>query len=140
MGFEFFKRPVKARIDARTSTDPDFEFDTLRQGITTSTAASTSLGPRGAFALVTTTTGAPTVYTLASPACSGGDRISIVVDQMQSSSDAPFHINTGGGGANATSEDMILLSTVGAGISLISLSTSRWLVDGLHAATFSSST
>ena len=68
------------------------------------------------------------------------DPLHLIVDQMQSTSDAPFHINTGGGGANATSEDMILLSSAGAGISLISLSTSRWLVDGLHAATFSSST
>lgn len=140
MGFEFFKRPVKARIDARTSTDPDFEFDTLRQGVITSTAASTALGPRGSFALVTTTTGAPIVYTLASPACSGGDRISIVIDQMESSSDAPFHINTGGGGAGATSEDMVTLPVTGSGVSLISLSTSRWLVDGANAATFSSST
>ena len=136
MGKVKFKRP----LDLRTKTDPDFEFDTFRTGVTTSTAASTGLGPRGAFALVTTTTGAPTVYTLASPACSGGDRISIVVDQMQSSSDAPFHINTGGGGAGATSEDMIVLPVTGAGVSLISLSTSRWLVDGLNAATFSSST
>lgn len=140
MGFEKFKRPIKARVDARTSTDPDFEFDTLRQGVTTSTAASTSLGPRGNFALVTTTTGAPIVYTLASPACSGGDRISIVVDQMQSSSDAPFHINTGGGGAGATSEDMVVLPVTGSGISMVSLSTDRWLVDGANAATFSSST
>lgn len=136
MGFQKFKRP----IDARTGGDPDFRFDTLRQSVTTSTAASTALGPRGAFALVTTTTGVPIVYTLADPSSAGGDRISISVDQMQSTSDAPFHINTGGGGCNATSEDMILLSSAGAGVSLFSLSTSRWLVDGKHAATFSSST
>ena len=143
MGFEKIKRPLKPAggIDARlTGIDPDFQFDTLRQGVTTSTAASTGLGPRGNFAIVTTTTGAPVVYTLASPACSGGDRISIVVDQMESSSDAPIHINTGGGGAGATTEDMITLPVEGSGVSLVSLSTSRWLVDGANAATFSSST
>lgn len=136
MGRDKKKRP----LDIRTGADPDFEFDTLRQGVITSTAPSTGLGPRGNFAIVTTTTGAPIVYTLANPACSGGDRMSIIVDQSQSTSDAPIHINTGGGGVNATSEDMIVLSSAGAGISLVSLSTSRWLVDGLHAATFSSST
>lgn len=134
MGFQKFKRP----IDMRTGGDPDFRFDTCQQTIVPSTAASTSLGPRGAFALNTTSTGTPVVYTLAAPTC--GDRLSLMADSLASSSDAPFHINTGGPTVGASSADMISLSTVGAGISLIAVSTSRWLVDGAFNAAVSTST
>ena len=134
MGFEKFKRP----IDARTGADPDFLFDSIRQSVTTSTAASTALGPRGAFALETTSTGAPVVYDLADP--QPGDRLTLLVSAMQSSSDAPFHFNLGTLSGPATSADMVVLSSQGAGISLIALSTSRWLTDGNAGATFSTST
>ena len=134
MGFQKFKRP----IDARTKSDPDFLFDTLRQTVTVSTAASTALGPRGVFALETTSTGAPVVYDI--PAPKVGDQISLMVSAMQSSSDAPFHINLGTLTGPSTGDDMVLLSTQGAGISLIAISTSRWLTDGNQGATFSTST
>ena len=134
MGFDRKKRP----LDLRTGSDPDFLFDTVRQGATVSTAASTSLGPRGAFALETTSTGAPTVYTLADPKV--GDRLSLMVSAMQSSSDAPFHFNLGTLLGPATSADMVVLSTQGAGISLHAISTARWLTDGNQGATFSTST
>ena len=134
MGFKKEKRP----LDLRTGADPDFVFDSSRQTITTSTAASTDLGPRGAFAVETTSTGAPVVYDLADP--QPGDRLSLMVSAMQSSSDAPIHFNLGTVVGPATSADMIVLSSRGAGISLIALSTSRWLTDGNQGATFSTST
>ena len=134
MGFEKFKRP----LDARTKGDPDFVFDQIRQTVTTSTAASTGLGPRGAFAMETTSTGAPVVYTLADP--KAGDRLSLMVSAMQSSSDAPFHFNLGTVVGPATSADMIVLSTRGSGVSLIALSTARWLTDGNDGASYSTST
>ena len=134
MGREKFKRP----LDLRTTSDLDFKFDEQRQTITTSTAASTSLGPRGVFLLETTSTGAPTVYTLADPVA--GDRLSLMISAMQSSSDAPFHFNLGDLIGPATSADMIVLTTQGSGISLIAMSTSRWGTDGNQGATFSTST
>ena len=134
MGFKKEKRP----LDLRTGADPDFVFDSHRQTITTSTAASTSLGPRGAFAVETTSTGAPVVYTIAEP--QPGDRISLMVSAMQSSSDAPFHFNLGTLSGPATSADMVVLATAGSGVSLIAFSTSRWLSDGNQGATFSAST
>ena len=134
MGFQKMKRP----LDLRTGADPDFVFDSSRQTITTSTAASTDLGPRGAFAVETTSTGAPVVYDLAGP--QPGDRLSLMVSAMQSSSDAPFHFNLGNVVAPATSADMITLSTQGSGVSLHALSTGRWLIDGNQGATFSTST
>ena len=134
MGFQVFKRPM----NMRTRGDPDFIFDSVRQTVTISTAASTALGPRGAFAVETTSTGAPVVYDI--PAPKAGDRISLMVSAMQSSSDAPFHFNLGTLSGPATSADMVVLSSQGAGISLIALSTSRWLTDGNAGATFSTST
>ncbi len=134
MGFEFFKRP----IDARSKGDPDLKFDTILEGVTVSTAASTALGPRGRFALETTSTGAPTVYTLPNPAV--GSRVSLMVSAMESSSDAPFHVNLTDLTGPASSADMVVLSTLGAGISLIATSTARWLTDGNQGATFSTST
>ena len=124
MGFQVFKRPINLR--------------SIRQTVTISTAASTSLGPRGVFAVETTSTGAPVVYTILHP--KPGDRLSLMVSAMQSSSDAPFHFNLGDLFAPATSADMIVLSSQGAGISLIALSTARWLTDGNAGATFSTST
>ena len=134
MGYEVFKRP----LDMRTRGDPDFWFDTHRQTVTRSTAASTDLGPRGAFALETTSTGAPVVYDLADP--QPGDRLTLMVSAMQSSSDAPFHFNLGTLSGPATSADMVVLSSQGAGVSLHALSTARWLTDGNAGATFSTST
>lgn len=134
MGFDKMKRP----LDMRTASDPDFVFDTQRQAVTTSTAASTSLGPTGVFAVETTSTGAPTVYTLADP--EPGDRLSLMISAMQSSSDAPFHFNLGDLIGPATSADMIVLTTQGSGISLIAMSTARWGTDGNQGATFSTST
>lgn len=134
MGFEKFKRP----IDARTGGDPDFLFDSIRQSVTTSTAASTALGPRGVFVVETTSTGAPVVYDIPNPKV--GDRISLMVGAMQSSSDAPFHFNLGDLLGPATSADMVVLSTEGAGVSMIAVSTAAWKTDGNQGATFSTST
>lgn len=134
MGLDKKKRP----LDMRTGGDPDFVFDSHRQTITTSTAASTGLGPRGAFAIETTSTGAPVVYTLADP--KPGDRLSLMVSAMQSSSDAPIHFNLGNVVGPATSADMITLSTRGSGVSLHALSTARWLTDGNDGASYSTST
>ncbi len=134
MGFFKHKRPV----DLRTASDPDVLFDTQRQNVTVSTAASTALGPRGAFAFESTSTGAPVVYDIPSP--KKGDRLSLMVNLTASSSVAPYHFNLGDFLAPATSADMIVLSTNGAGISLIAISTAAWLTDGNQGATFSTST
>lgn len=134
MGFEHHKRPG----DYRTAGDPDLKYTTSRQIPTASTAASTALNPRGAFSFATTSTGAPVVYTISAPEV--GDRLSLTVDTLASSSEGPIHFNTGTHLVVSSSADMISLSSVGAGISLIAVSTARWLADGNQGATFSTST
>ena len=63
-----------------------------------------------------------------------------MVSLTASSSVAPYHFNLGDFVGPASSADMIVLSTRGAGISLIATSTANWLTDGNQGATFSTST
>lgn len=108
--------------------------------ITSSTAASTALRAAGTISLVTTSTGAPVVYTLAG-APKKGDEVAFHATTVASSSGAPFHINVGSGiGVGSSSEDMLTLAIAGDGAHLRALSTTRWAVIGSHGAAFSSST
>lgn len=105
-----------------------------------STAASTALVARDVISLVTTTTGAPVVYTLAG-APKVGDEVHFHATTVASSSLAPFHINMGASiGVGASTEDMLTLAITGDGAHLIALSSTRWAVVGSHGAAFSSST
>lgn len=135
MGREKMQRP----IDVRTGADPDVLMDTFRVGVTTSTAPSTALAARGAVSLESTSTGAPVVYTLEAPA--EGDFLAFNVQSVGSSSDAPFHINAGSGVFfSASTNDMVTLSSAGAGITLIGRSSSQWMPVGEVDATLSTST
>lgn len=134
MGYEKFKRP----IDARTGASPDLRMEEFQVGVTTSTAASTALADRGAISLESTSTGAPVVYTLEAPA--EGDFLAFSVDSVGSSSDAPFHVNAGSGVTFDGSNDMVTLSSAGAGITLIGRSSSQWMPVGEVSATLASST
>jgi len=126
MGIERIKRPL-----SRPWAD--------EAPITTSTAASTALLPRGTIALETTSTGSPVVYTLAD-APRPGRRVAITVKSLASSSDAPFHINAGAGRTFDGTNDMLALSTAGAGVSLVGLTTAQWGLTGSAGATLSTST
>jgi hypothetical protein len=108
--------------------------------VTTSTAPSTALAPRGLITLASTSTGGPVVYTLAS-APKRGLAFQVHVSSVGSSSDAPFRINAGSGiGFAASSQDALTLASAGNGATLMGLSTSRWACVGINGATFSSST
>lgn len=127
MGLDKNKRPLFAE-----------DYRNIR--VTQSTAPSTALAPRGVIALVSTSTGAPVVYTLAH-APKKGARFEVVVSSVGSSSDAPFHINAGSGiGLGASSEDMLTLASAGNGASFVAFSTTRWGCVGSNGATFSTST
>lgn len=108
--------------------------------IITSTAASTALAAKDVVSLVTTSTGAPVVYTLAG-APKKGDEVHFHATSVASSSVAPFHINVGSGiGVGSSSEDMLTLAIPGDGAHLIALSSTRWATVASHGAVFSSST
>lgn len=147
MGIEYFKRPLRtvagrgtafgAKGDVRAGRS---QFDELTALVTSATSVGT-LGPRAVVALNSTSTGAPDVYTLAAPSTGGGDFFSVTVEALGSSSDAPQHINASS--SNVTfdgANDMLVLSTAGAGASMYSLSSSRWLIIGNFNATFAAST
>ena len=141
MGFDKAQRPRDTRKGSKASSPSD-KLDSLRWGdITASTAASTALVPRGVVSLESTSTGAPVVYTLKQPI--KGDEIAIAVASLASSSVAPFHVNAQSGGTFngvASSENMVALSTAGAGITLLALSSAQWMTKGHRGATFSTST
>lgn len=135
MGFDKMKRP----LDIRTGHDVDFLFDTARQGVTATTADSTSLGPRGQFAFASTSTGAAgPVFDIATD-FKTGDELVLMIDAAGGTT-TPWHFNFGSATVAASSADMLVMSTVGAGVTLVALSTSRWLVKGNQGATFSTST
>lgn len=136
MGFEHHKRPQ----DFRTAGESDTKLGTVRYpDPVNSTAASTGLAPRGVAQLQTTATGAPVVYTLAAPLT--GEEMYLSAGLVASSSVAPFHVNAPSGFFFGTSsEDMMTLSTQGAGAHLVAYSTARLFAVGIRGATFSSST
>lgn len=127
MGLERFDRPLSA---------PSFRGD-----VAISTAASTAVQwfPNLTLALQTTSTGAPVVYDLIPPEV--GDRLELFADTVASSSLAPYHINLPSGfTAAASSADMITLSTVGTGLTIVATSTTRIAVVGNQGAAFATST
>ena len=109
-----------------------------------STSASTSLEPRGVWALETavTSSGAPVVYTLQAP--KAGDVLAMICLDNVSSSNAPFNINSGSAAFSyataSTAHDMVALATQGSGFLAIALNSTQWLVLGVRGATFSTST
>lgn len=134
MGYNRNKRP------AYDGGNPRYALGQTRK----STSASTSLEPRGTWALQTavTSSGAAVVYTLQAP--KAGDRLSIVALTLVSSSQAPFHVNSGSAcfsyATGSTAHDMATLATQGAAFDAIALNSTQWLVLGVRGATFSTST
>ena len=134
MGHKFEKRPLAFPADSR------YQSRKVRK----STSASTSLEPRGVWALQTavTSSGAAVVYTLQAP--KAGDRLSMVALTLVSSSQAPFHVNSGSAAfsyaTDATAHDMITLATQGSAFEAVALNSTQWLVTGIRGATFSTST
>lgn len=133
MGYQKEKRPLAYSAGSKYT-------DKVRL----STATSTGLEPRGVWGLVTavTSSGAPVVYTLAAPVA--GDQLSMVAVTLQSSSVAPFHVNGGSAvfsyATATTGADMVTLATQGAAFTAVALNSTQWLVTGIRAATFSTST
>ena len=135
MGFKKEKRP----LDLRTGADLDLKFDTYRETIVPTTRPSTSFGPRGVFSFTSTSTGAVGhVFDIATD-FKAGDRLTLMIDATTGST-TPWHFNFGSATVAASSADRLVMSTVGSGVSLIAISTSRWLVTGNVGATFSTST
>lgn len=130
MGFEKERRP--------------FLPHQIRLGdVVESTAASTALQAAGVVSLVSTSTTAFSVHTLAEVP-RPGVFLAIHATGVASSSGA-HHINAGGTAAGevafgTSSEDMIEMSSEGSGVLLIGLSSDRWAVVGNYGATFSTST
>lgn len=128
MGYEWSKRPVSAPSE--------------RQDVTIhSTTGGTTIPADGVTALQSTSTGAPVLVTLATPLTNGMEK-DIIVSTIGSSSDAPYHINMPSSNTtvNGTTADMITLSSQGAAVQLVALSSARWLVRSAITATYSTST
>ena len=136
MGFKKEKRP----LDLRTASDLDLKVGKTRQGIVSTTAGSTSFGPRGQFAIATTSTGAAGFVFDIGTDYQAGDELTVMIDSSPSATTPAAHINFGSATVAASSADMVVLTTVGAGVTLVAISTSRWLADGNKGATFSTST
>ena len=135
MGFKKEKRPV----DLRTKSGVDVKFDAERQTVTATTAASTSFGPRGVFSITSTSTGEVGLTFDIATDFKAGDRLSLMVDAFEGTT-TPHKFRFGSATVAATSATAVHLSSNGAGISLIAISTARWLTDGNQGATFSTST
>ena len=135
MGYEKRKRPLDTRTN---SAEPDVKFGFLRVADVASAAVSTALSPRGVYGLTSTSTGAAVVWTVKTP--TAGDVLEVAISSIGSSSGAPFHVNAGSGVTFDGTNDMITMSTAGAGFSLRALSTARWLMVGNFGATLSTST
>ena len=134
MGFIKTKRPV----DARTASALDIKFDEIRETVIATTAASTALGPRGVFSFTSTSTGAVGQTFTIAPDFQAGDRLSLMVDSFEGTT-TPMHVKFGTATVAATSATRVVMSTIGTGVRLIAISTSRWLVDGNQGASFSTS-
>lgn len=103
-------------------------------------AASTAVHPRGLISLATTSTGAPTVWTL-SRAPKVGETVALFAKTVQSSSAGPLHVNMASGVAVGTSsENMLTLATEGDGALLYAFSSDRYGVVGSFGAAVSTST
>lgn len=127
MGYDKNKRPLLAD-----------DYGDLR--VTTISAASTALDPRGTIALTSTSTAGPVVYTLANlPAQGRGFSVGVVSVGATSS---PHHINMPSGVfVGATSADMVALSTAGEGATFVAVSSEHLMSVGHSGGvTFSTST
>ncbi len=135
MGFKKEKRP----LDVRTASRRDMRIEQVQQTVIASTAASTSLGPGGIFSVTSTSTGEVGFeYTIATD-FKAGDRLSLMLDTVEGTTTTHL-FRFGSATVVATSATMVVMSTIGSGVSLIAVSTSRWLTDGNQGATFSTST
>ena len=107
--------------------------------VTTISAATTALQPRGIIALTSTSTTGPVVYDLASaPKRGHGFSVSALLVGATSSQ---LHINAGAGiGLGSSSQDMLTLSTAGNGATFVGVSSERWMCVGINGGTLSSST
>lgn len=136
MGFKKEKRPIDARTGSALG---DHKFGEVRQTVIATTAGSTDFGPRGVFSLTSTSTGAVGFTYDINTAYKAGDRLSLMVSSIPGTT-TPHKFRFGTATVAATSATAVHLSSNGAGISLIAVSTSRWLTDGNQGATFSTST
>lgn len=161
MGKQYNKRP----IDARTKGATDFYFDVAtstgsatiptisstasvsalqykRNGITTSTAASTAVTTRGVIELGTSSTTAAANYILSVPAAAG-EELTLVVKLHGSTFGVTVNASTATlvtFGAVAATTDQIRMTMpgiLGTAAQLISLSTARWLVTNHNGCSFS---
>ena len=136
MGFDKRKRPIDARTGSALG---DAKYGEVRQTVIATTAGSTDFGPRGVFALTSTSTGAVGFTFDINPAYKAGDRLSLMVASIPGTTTI-HKFRFGTAVVVATTATAVHLSSVGAGISLIAVSTSLWLTDGNQGATFSTST
>lgn len=160
MGYRKEKRP----IDARTKGATDFKFDVAtstgtltvptisstaslsglqykRNNITTATSASTAFTTRGLVALETTSTTADLNLILSVP--TAGEELTFTIKSVATSSFG-YTINASTATAvdfgpltTATPQIRATLSVQGALLSLVALSTARWLVTGQSGVVFS---
>lgn len=130
---------ITAEAFASTSkvTAPQFR----RTGITTTTGASTALATRGLHVLNTTSTSADLNLILSLPVL--GDELQLVIGAVATSSWG-FTINAStatladfGSLTTATPQIRATMSTLGAQLHLVGLSSARWAVVGQSGITFS---
>jgi len=100
--------------------------------IASATSAGTTILPRGVTQLNSTSTGVNVVMSLGAPRVgkkAGFSHVTLVVNAIGDTTGGPFHIEAASSGITFDgTNDMVALSSVGASISLIAFSTSRWLV------------
>lgn len=138
MGFQHFKRP----LDTRTASALDVKLGTHRVTVSSSastTAPASGLGPVGVFALESTSTdAAPAVWTLA--LATAGDVIEVICATLETTS-SPIHVNAISGANFAdSSEDMVTMTSGGAGFRAIARSSSQWMITGSFGISLSTST
>lgn len=127
MGREKFKRPLLTHS---------------RDHVVNAATSAQTVGPLGIFALATTSTGAPTVFTLGRAV--GGEECVLEAQVVGATSSGPIHVNTSTTADTVTvgtsSGDMILLSSAGASVHLIAKNSTYWMVAGGNNFTLSTST
>lgn len=114
----------------------------LRFDLVDSTSPGTVGRPDSMIALASTTTGAPGVWTLANPSKGGGDFIMVGCKTVgTTSAGAGVHLRTSSSGITFDGgNDLITFSSEGAGVSLVSESSSRWIIMSANAIALSTST
>jgi len=160
MGYRKEKRP----IDARTTADTDLKFDVAtstgsltvptltstgsvtsltykRTGITDSTAGSTAFTTRGLVAVTSTSTSAANNYILSLP--TAGEEVTFVMNPGGSTFGVTINASTatlanfGAVTASTAQIRATIEGTLGNHLSLVALSTARWLVTAASGVTFS---